>query len=315
MIGTALKKLAKQHGMTVASGVAYGSLKGYATTLSEGAGYKRIDIATKFPEVGQQEQLRMAVNTVDLQKQYRVQTLEINAKRISIVFLDNPGTMKRLEAFIDWFYPLLEQYGATGVNVCLECGGDITSGSWHLVNGVAFHFHDSCAAHLERELADGEQQRKEADTGSYVQGLIGALLGAALGAVVWALVLLMGYVASVVGLLIGWLAEKGYTLLHGKQGKGKVAILILAIVLGVVLGTLVSDGIYLGQMISKGELVGYSLADIPSMILFLLVADSEYLRTTAGNIGMGLLFAALGVFALLRKTGKEVSGNKMQKLP
>ena len=41
LIGSGLKKLAKEYGMTV-SGVAYGSLGGFAATLSEGAGFKRI---------------------------------------------------------------------------------------------------------------------------------------------------------------------------------------------------------------------------------------------------------------------------------
>ena len=64
MIGSGLKKLAKTHGMTVANGIAYGSLMGYATTFSEGAGYKSIAIATNFPEAGQQERLLAAVNGI-----------------------------------------------------------------------------------------------------------------------------------------------------------------------------------------------------------------------------------------------------------
>ena len=36
MIGSGLKKLASENGMKVARGVAYGALRGYAATLSEG---------------------------------------------------------------------------------------------------------------------------------------------------------------------------------------------------------------------------------------------------------------------------------------
>ena len=57
MIGTGLKKLAKQYEMKVDAGIAYGLLKGYATALSEGAGYKQITISTTFPEMGQKEKL------------------------------------------------------------------------------------------------------------------------------------------------------------------------------------------------------------------------------------------------------------------
>ena len=47
--------------------------------------------------------------------------------------------------------------------------------------------------------------------GSYVTGLIGALVGALIGAVAWCLVMQLGIIASLVGFVIGWLAEKGYT--------------------------------------------------------------------------------------------------------
>ena len=114
--------------------------------------------------------------------------------------------------------------------------------------------------------------------------------------------------ASVVGLLIGFLAEKGYSLLKGKQGKGKIAILIVAIILGVVLGTLAADVIDLARAISSGELYDFTYGEIPSIIAFLLAEDAEYRTAVLSNCGMGLLFAALGVFGLLRKAKNEVTG-------
>lgn len=314
MIGSGLKKLAKQHGMTVSAGVAYGSLMGFATTLSEGSGYKRIDISTKFTEVGQQEQFQAEVNAVDVTKLYRVQNLGISPKCITVIFTDNPGTMKKVEEFVEWFYPLLARCGAVGANVCLECGSDVAAGGWYLINGVAYHMHDSCAQSLQAEFDAQEQQRQDEDTGSYGMGILGAFLGATLGAAVWAIVLWLGYVASVVGLLIGWLAEKGYTLLRGKQGKGKLVILILAVIFGVVLGTMVPDVVALGQMIASGELPGFAYTEIPGLIIVLLAEDSEYAGATVSNIVLGLVFAALGVFGLLRKANSEVSGQKMKKL-
>ena len=257
MIGSGLKKLAKAKGMTVANGIAYGALDGYATTLFEGAGYKQINICTKFPNPEKQVQLQNALSAVNLQKEYRVQNLGLSEQGIAVVFHDNPGTMKKIEAFVAWFYPLLKSCEATGYQVCMDCGGDVTAGSWYLINGFACYLHDSCADRIAGSMDQREQERKESDTGSYVQGLIGALLGATLGAIVWGIVLSIGYVASLVGLLIGWLAEKGYTLLRGKQGKGKVWILLLAVVFGVGLGTFLPDAFALGQWIHAGELPGF----------------------------------------------------------
>lgn len=306
MIGTGLKKMARENGMQTGHGVAYGSLRGFGATLSEGAGWKQIVFSTSISDAANRAYFMDAVNSVDVDKLYRVQKLGISTKFIQVTFLDNPGTMKKMYEFLDWFIPLLETYGAARADVCCECGFPVTSGTWALVNGNACCFHDSCARKVKQELEAENQTRREESTGSYLTGALGAFGGALLGSVVWALVLVMGYVASIVGLLIGWLAQKGYDLLHGRQGKAKVLILILAIIFGVVAGTLASDVIFLVQMISDGELPGFVMTDIP-FLMAAVMTDGEYLLATGGNVLLGLLFAALGVFSMLRKTGKDVA--------
>lgn len=312
MIGSALKKFAQNNGLKVAHGVAYGSFRGYAATLSEGNGFKSIVLNTKFSDPLQLQELQQKLNAVDLKKEYRVNQLQFETDGVVIVFLDNPGTMKKLEAFCDWFFPQLDLSTASKADICSECGQQVIGGVWKLVNGVAFYMHSGCAEHLKAELAEEKQTVKP---GSYLTGTVGALIGSALGAVVWALVLSGGYLASIVGLLIGFLADKGYDLLKGKQGKGKIAILILAVIFGVVAGTFAADAIALAQMIAGGELPGFTVANIPQMIVLLLQSEPEYASATARNILSGLLFAALGVAALLIRKGKEVSGTSMIDLP
>ena len=309
MVGSALKKMAKENGMTVAHGVAYGAYRGFAVTMNEGSGWKALEFATRFPDPAAQDALERKLNEVDLKRTYRVQGLVIGQRSIAIQFLDNPGTMKKIYAFLDWFMPLLEESGATKAEICNECGG-LTLGddSWVLIDGVAHYMHAACKDTVKRELADEAQAAKEEDTGSHLTGALGAIGGALIGAVVWAVVLMMGYVASIVGLLIGFLAEKGYNLAKGKQDKGKIAVLVIAIVLGVLVGTVAADAISLAQMIASGELYEFTYGEIPMLILFLMMNDVEYMMATVSNCGMGLLFAALGVFGILRKAKKEVSG-------
>lgn len=314
MIGFALKKLAKTHSIKISDGIAYGSMMGYATTLSEGSGWKRIDIATTFPEQEKLLALREEIAPVNLKKEYRVQNLVFSDKCTTVVFLDNPGTMKKLEAFIAWFYPLLEKYGATKADICLQCGETITDGSWYKINNVGLRFHDACANAVQEELEQEVKAQPQEDTGSYMQGFLGALIGSVLGSLVWALVLYLGYVAALVGLLIGWLSNKGYDLLHGKQGKGKIAILIFALILGVVLGTFIPDVIYLTELINAGEFPGYRLLDIPALIVDTFIWDAEYQSAILSNIGVGLLFAGLGAFALIRNTSRQITGTKIKKL-
>ena len=307
MVGSALKKLAKENAMKIDRGIAYGSLRGYAATLSEGGGWKQIVFATSIPDSVKKTEFMDAVGSVDVSKLYRVQKLGVTAKSIQVTFLDNPGTMKKVYAFLDWFIPLLDSYGAVRSNVCAECGFEVSGGKWVMINGTAYYLHESCAEHIKHEIEASNTREKETATGSYATGALGAFLGATIGAIVWALVLLLGYVASIVGFVIGWLAEKGYMLLKGKNGKAKILILILAIVFGVVAGTIAADAMSLAGMISNGELPGWTMADIPEMLL-ILAEDAEYVGATVKNVLMGLLFAALGVYALLRQTGKEVSG-------
>ena len=69
-----------------------------------------------------------------------------------------------------------------------------------------------------------------------------------------------------------------------------------------------ADAISLAQMIASGELYEFTYGEIPMLILFLMMNDVEYMMATVSNCGMGLLFAALGVFGILRKAKKEVSG-------
>ena len=310
MIGSGLKKFAVENGLRVAKGVAYGNLRGFAATLSEGSGYKQIVITTKFADPNKLQELQAAVNQKNIAREYRVQRLDFGVDGIRIVFGDTVGTMKKIAAFVDWFFPMLHVYGVQGAELCGECGGQLTGGCWKLINGVAYHMHESCAEHVRGQIASDNESRKLESEGSYVTGLFGALLGAAIGAVVWALVLNAGYVASLVGLLIGWLAEKGYNLLKGKQSKGKVVILAVAVVLGVVMGTFAADVMTLVQLINETEGMMLTYGDIPQFLLMLLQEDAEYAAAVATNIGTGLLFAGLGVIALLRKTGAEVADQK-----
>lgn len=310
MIASGLKKLATENGMKISHGVAYGSLKGYAATLSEGSGYKQIVFSTRVPDT---DALLAAVNEVNVQRDYRVQTLNVAPNGVQIVFADNPGTMKKIQAFLDWFIPVLGQHGATTVNICSECGSDATNGRWLLIDGIAYHMHDSCAQNVRQKIAETEEAEKQNQDGTYGGGAVGAFGGALLGAVVWALVLMLGYVASIVGLLIGWLSEKGYNLTKGKQGKGKIVILILAIIFGVVMGTYAADVFMLLQYINSGEieLVGVTAAQVPLVVLEEFFWNAEWRAATLSSIGMGLLFAALGVYTLLRNAGKAVSGTKV----
>ena len=119
---------------------------------------------------------------------------------------------------------------------------------------------------------------------------------------------MLGYIASIVGLLIGFLAEKGYTLLKGKQGKGKIAVLIVAVIIGVLLGTAAGTCLQVVQVINENEI---DMAFFPE-IMALVLEDSDVQSEITSNVLMGLLFSGLGVFTLLRNENKKISGEKIK---
>lgn len=313
MIGSTFKKYASEFGMQTKHGVAFGDMNGFAATFSEGAGYKQIQFSTTFPYEQAIDSLNTKLNEKNIRREFRVEKITLTPFSVSIVFHDNPGTMKKIRAFMEYFFPILRESGATGTNICPKCGETIENGQWRLLNGMAYHFHEDCAKEFSNELDDSYDQAQREDDGSYLNGFFGALLGSIAGAIVWAIVLMMGYVASVVGLLIGFLAERGYKLLHGRSGKGKVVILLIAVIVGVLLGTVGGWSLQVADLIRSGELPGATFADIPAIMQSIL-SDPEAMRELSSDVITGFIYAGLGVAVLIWRAGKEVARPKVKNL-
>ena len=313
MIGLTFRKLSEKYGMQTKNGVAFGDMNGFAAAFNEGNGYKRIQFSTVFPNEQAKDALIAKLDSKELLRKYRVQQLDITDFGINIIFHDAPGTMKKLKAFLEYFFPLLRESGATGTNICTHCGQSIENGQWLLVNGLVYHLHDNCANEFSVELDDSYDQAQQSDTGSYLTGFLGALLGSVAGAVIWAIVLMLGYVASLVGLLIGIFAERGYKLFHGRNSKGKVVILLIAVIAGVLLGTLGGWTLQVADLIRKGELSGATFADIP-VIMQALLTVPEALSELSSDVIIGFVYAALGAAALLWRAGKAVARPKIRNL-
>lgn len=312
MISSGLKKLAQSYGMQI-NGVAYGDMRGYAATLSEGSGWRRLDITGRFDDVQKQNELQSALNTRNLQKEFAVQQLSVSGRGISVTFLAGLGALKKLSAFLDFFLPLLPQSGLTGSGICPECGNELYgNGKWKSIDGVAYHLHEACAERLRRSTAEVEQESRR--EGSYGTGLIGAIIGGLIGAVVWALVLNLGYITSLVGLLIGFLAERGYHFLRGKEGKGKLVILILVSLVCVIIGTLGADVIEIVKLIKDGTLM-LSYGQIPELMWLMFTEEAEYMRAVLANLGLGVLFAGLGLYGMLSRTYRAARGVRFRDLP
>ncbi len=303
MIGFGLKKMAKETGLKLDKGVAYGEYMGYAVTLSEGAGYKFLGISTKCTEE-QMNRFCAEMDKEELNKKYKIIDVSIMQNGIRIAFYDNPGTMKRYRDFVEWFFPRLKAWGFLDCHYCPLCGQLLDSDSSWKLDDIAMHVHNRCMASRENTVKAEADRVKSEDTGNYGAGFAGALLGALAGAIPWAVVLYMGYLASVMGLLISFLSRKGYELFHGKNGKGKIFIIVLTSIIGVVFGNLFSDIGSIVMMIQNGELYGATFSDIPSLMM-VLFGDVEYLKIFFENLVLGLVFAFLGMIGMIKQVYQE----------
>ena len=154
------------------------------------------------------------------------------------------------------------------------------------------------------------QDDKE-NKGSIIGGFIGALVGAAIGAVLWAVVGMLGYIASIVGFVIAFLADKGYDLLKGRQGVIKMILLIICVVLAVSAGTL---GTYVWTIhneyneqlaaLTDFEKKYYEIATEAEFMQELL-SDSEVQGEMLKDGAMGLVFGIMGSIGLISAAKKK----------
>lgn len=201
MIGTGLKKLANENGMKVANGLAYGTFRGYSAAFWDGSGTKTMMLSTSIRDVDAKSEFFSRLGQVNYQKEYRVRELTAMDDGIVVVFNDTVGTLKKMDEFFNFFFPILDACGATKADVCSCCGQPFDgTESWLLVNDAPVKLHRACRERIESDTRREEAAAKENDTGNYGMGLLGAFLGAVLGAIVWALIYMLGRVSVVGGL-------------------------------------------------------------------------------------------------------------------
>jgi len=151
-------------------------------------------------------------------------------------------------------------------------------------------------------------QESSKNQGSILGGVFGALLGSAIGAVAWAAVGMMGYIASIIGFVIAFLADKGYDLCKGRQGTVKMIVLIICVILAVAVGTVATTVWQIHNeynALSDFEKEYYYPAE-PDLIMQVL-ADEEVQSEIFKNGAMGLVFGILGAIGLIRgaKNGRN----------
>lgn len=150
-------------------------------------------------------------------------------------------------------------------------------------------------------------------------GILGAFCGALLGGIIWAVIGALGYVSGWIGLLIIWLAVKGYTLFTQEEDKIGWALSIVFGLLIIAPATYAANAWIYYQQLNE-SIPGYtSLWDAFVQLPAYLTEYNEW-GTLIENLVMGYLFAGvaaiylgIGAFSEKHREKRENKKNKKNK--
>lgn len=242
MIGTGIRKFASERGMTCDKGMAYGKVNGRYIAMDEGTGYKALRVYL-YPPVEQGDefaqrdaQILEALTDCNLKefRLHREDAVSIRGGFAQLIFYDTMGTMKLIVRYIDEILPKLDAIGLD-TERCVCCGKPFENDlDYVLLDGNIMPLHAGCVEQLSALVNDVDAQSRQGS--SLLKGTKGALVGAVIGAIPWAAMFVLGYIAAVCGLLIGYLSSWMYDKFGGRKSKLKIVIVAVALVIGVVLG-------------------------------------------------------------------------------
>ena len=143
-------------------------------------------------------------------------------------------------------------------------------------------------------------------------GAVGAFLFSLVGGILWFVLWQLGFLAAISGLVGVICAVKGYTFFAKTKRESKacliLSVIISMLVLAIAWYACVAYDIYLAyqEWFAAGE-VDFTVTFFEAVnAVPYFFEDSEILLPYLGNLGMGLLFAVLGVISYLASREKKM---------
>lgn len=143
-------------------------------------------------------------------------------------------------------------------------------------------------------------------------GAVGAFLFSLVGGILWFVLWQLGFLASLSGLVGVICAVKGYTFFAKTKKESKICLVLSVIIAMAVLAiawyACVAYDIYLAyqEWYAAGE-VDFTLTYFESVSAVpYFFEDSEILTAYLGDLGMGLIFAIVGVVSYLASREKKI---------
>lgn len=279
----------------------WGAYDNYLFRIIQGQGFKQIETYCTGASSDVLEAIRQ--DLLQHKKELGVNVILSDGNCLLLRYPEGFKSLKQetLAAILAKVTGLLKEKGIPGHDACTQCGGSDNTFIAY-VGDIPLSLCDTCFQQLEADFLEAERQHEQADK-NYLPGSVGALLGALVGAIPWTIVAYFGFLAAILGFLIGRAALFGYKLFGGIPGRGTKWIVLLAALISLVLAELVilalqirAEGIHL------------------NIFLFIAVlVQPEVLKAVALDLIPSLLLAGLGVFPLLTDIKAQEKPPRIQK--
>lgn len=321
MYGPVLKKLGDEWGMKPADGKLCGLPHGFPVAMSEGAGYKRlvINLCRLSPDA-QSAEVDVGKLLSRPAKYYRIAKYQVNQKCLLVEFHDSFGTMGKIREYVDTEIPRLKDAGFVGAAYCDQCGEPIGEQNSELfvLNQNPILVHAGCADALRAEEESYQREQKEAPAEKRPSPLapLGALIGGLVGCIPWVILYTFWDGDPMMALVIAHGANLGHKLFGGKEGKGRLILVIVLTLLLVPVATFSGTVAQLAYGIHTGELQkewgvpksAVTVEDALSIVQSTLSdgdAAAEFFSSSLKDLGVAYLFAALGLWSVWKKLRVE----------
>lgn len=180
------------------------------------------------------------------------------------------------------------------VSACTSCGS-LENLSLSLINNNPVYLCNNCSLEFNKHIENEKDNPFNAK--KFILGIIGALLFTIPGVALWVIIYNAGYIASIVGFVISFLAIKGYRTLGGKLN---TAAAISTVIITFIM-------IYVSQHISLGFEIYDTFKDLDITIIDAILEVPTFLAyddiksSFIKNLLIGYGFTILASFSTFKR--------------
>ncbi|GAA4829577.1 hypothetical protein [Algivirga pacifica] len=285
MIFPKAKKIARELGWHKTKNGVFGLYKEYLFEITDASIWSSPQhklVTISFEELPEEKRFAISENLHLHKKELKFTAYDVRQNGIVVQFIENFRYTKIATVYhlMDHIVSLLNEYEVPTHKDCQSCHSTSQLGFYEVENG-GMHLCKTCFTkhekHIDLAIQATNQKRK-----NYLSGSVGAALFSIIGIIAWVFVAVyLGYLASAMSIVIGYLALKGYDYFKGKQGNltkyiivsiniGSIVIANLLTVLGILMneGFQLTEAIEIFQMNSEVQNLLYSNLGLSFVLAF-----------------------------------------------